>query len=205
MGLHEAAIGAQSLAEEISGGRITDTADLYGGMPVDYDHIVGHICHSWHGLWLTDDEDDAITQEQFVDWGDSIPNWTGEFHVPEYLTVEEIDLRPPGLPDHWCNTKAMTDALMSCHDQLLALSKLIHENYVLPPLPKLTTAFAEGIITLVWSWHVKYIPTDLITQLTDDQINSLRCIIPSWGFGGNYQIVPVSTRFGSYDPYAAQT
>ncbi|MFA7237585.1 MAG: hypothetical protein WC058_12035 [Phycisphaeraceae bacterium] len=200
-GVNEAGIHAQQLASELQSGCVKDHADIYGGLPVSYAHILDHICHSWHQLWLTDGEYETQSDDLFSEMCDAVPNWTGHIYLTDNSDdLPDLDLRDPGGPDYWCNITAMADHLIRCRVLASSLSHQLASTRVLPPFGHLVNLYVRCLAELCWSWHVKFIPTHRIDELTADQKTAMGQTILDWP-PKQRRVVPLDFHFGTFDPY----
>ncbi len=69
--LHEIAVDIPGIIDDIEAGRYDDDGDL--SYEVALGHLMDHLALAWHEAHMSDDEVDALSQEQFETLCTSIP------------------------------------------------------------------------------------------------------------------------------------
>ena len=205
--LSDAIEHTDNLINELSSRSSRETSDVYGGLPVDFGHILGHLNESWHHLFFLDTEIQNENQALYEATTQSIPNWSGEHRIVDL--EESLTLSQPIQQKRrfcqkkervWCNIESMLTYLEALKSECSLLSDQIDDDKDLPPLRKLISGFESACDKLVLSWHVKFL--DEGSELSIELAEQLRKMIPAWNNFGDFELVPLEKRFGSYDPYA---
>lgn len=84
--LREARNAIDALITEIQLGKHDEDENL---SPLSYlfGHIQSHLCRAWHSKWMSDEDLDTLSKDEFNEMSDSVPNWT--------ISLKLVDINEP--------------------------------------------------------------------------------------------------------------
>lgn len=90
--LEEAKNAINTLMEQVRA-REHDADESLSPLSVEFQHIVSHLCRAWHSKWMSDEDIDSLSQAEYDDMSDSIPNWGLSFRLVDIEEPRRFDRR----------------------------------------------------------------------------------------------------------------
>ncbi len=89
--LREAIAHLETFCEEIEQGEHDESSEM--PLSIDFAHILSHLCRAWHFKWMSDEDIDALTQEEWDLTYDSVPKWNLDARLVEMDELKQFDRR----------------------------------------------------------------------------------------------------------------
>ena len=161
------------------------------GIAVYLEHVLDHLCRSWHRRRATMNELESESQEHFELLCQSVPNWESRFSLVEIPYTLNYDTESRIIFNAEFGPASLSSELIEARRPLEALlSEASHAEFSTNEVA-LEHALAELLSGICRGWHLSHIEPEDVPLLNAERLTRISGAIPHWNWFR--KIVPTQT------------